>query len=217
MRRALLAVALVVAFLPPATAHAAIAGLTCGMDTSDDPTGVLANPDTQVGFVTAGPVLAASLPFVDDNTALDLATIAIHCSVRINGTGFANDFDSTVVSVSSPTATSGYLPPTQVQYPDADAIWLCTNWTITDTSGTVTLYADSQTGLLTTDPTQALCYLAVETSQDLCDFDTSPSLRCLVPVGTSRRDPDKKKNETAQPQPVVCVDGADAGATCVYQ
>lgn len=222
MRRALFAVALVAAFLPPGSAHAAAVGSTCGLDTGNDPTGVVANPNTQVGTEYAGPIAVAYTPSTNDPVAHNPVTVSVTCWVQLQGTGNAND-SAAVAAGTVATGPSlpvvGYLPTVEIQYPETVNVWLCTRVDVTDSSGAHTaLYADTTDpngAVLTTDSSQARCAFVTSQSTDPCDVEPSPM--CPLPVAArTRRSGGGGDVHSAIPQPIVCVDGADLGTPCVY-
>jgi hypothetical protein len=170
----------------PASAHAdspGAAGFTCGFASSDDPTGTVANPGTQVGETDGGPIVVADLPNVDDSTTPPTVTFdttgnpasaTITCALQVGGTGVYSDPDATSASASGTVVA--YLPPTLISYQAGafDPVWSCTTWTLTDANGdSETVYLDDATGEFSTDPTTATCALATSQSTDPCQIDPS--------------------------------------------
>jgi hypothetical protein len=157
------------------------AGFTCGFGSSDDPTGTVANPGTQVGEVDGGPIAVADLPTVSDSTppvvTFDVggnpASGTITCALQVGGTGVYTDPDA--VSAAASGTVVVYLPPTLISYQAGltDPVWSCTTWTLTSGSGeTDTLYLDDATGEFSTDPATATCALATSQQippQEVCD------------------------------------------------
>ena len=155
----------------PAAAHAdppGAAGFTCGFSSTDDPTGQVVNPGTQVGEIDGGPFVVADLPDPADPTAFDVtgnpATGVITCALQVNGTGAFADADAVTVSSQLFNTVVVYLPPTAISYAAGplDNVYECTTWTLTDAHGdTETLYYDDVSGEFQTDSTLATCSLAI--------------------------------------------------------
>jgi hypothetical protein len=158
------------------------AGFTCGFSSSDDPTGAVANPGTQVGELDGGPIAVADLPNVDTTTTPPTVTFdtggnpasaTITCALQVGGTGLYTDADA--VSASASGTVVAYLPPTLVSYQASatDPVWSCTTWTLTDAHGaSQTLYLDDTSGNFLTDPAAAHCALAISQQippQEVCD------------------------------------------------
>lgn len=237
MSRLLYAVALVAASLPLGFAHAdpyntSAAGLTCGFTTTDEPTGTVANPGTQIGETNAGPVFASGRPAIDDTTTpptIDLAPVTennpaaaeLICEIQIGGTGTFAEADASHVVTSRGTVV-GYLPPTLISYQAtaSDAVWSCTTLRLFDVAGaSVDLYADSTTHSFTTDATTAKCDLAIDQEsppQEVCD--AAPPA-CDLPVAR-RRGGNGGNHKTSPQEPFFClstVGVTDPTRTCVYQ
>jgi hypothetical protein len=172
------------------TGENSAAGPACGFASNDDPTGAVANPGTQVGEVSGGPVVVADLPGVDDSTTPPSVTFdttgnpasaTITCALQVGGTGVYTDADA--VSASASGTVVAYLPPTVISYQATatDPVWSCTTWVLSDANGdTDTLYLDDTTGEFSTDPATATCALATSQSEDPCDIDpTAPG--CTLP------------------------------------
>jgi hypothetical protein len=172
-------------------------GFTCGFASSDDPSGAIANPGTQVGEVNGGPVLVVDLPGVDSTTTpptitydttgnvnpstLAIVSAKITCGLQVGGTGVYSDPDAVTASASGPVLVN--LPPTLVSYQATatDPVWSCTTWTLTDANGaSVTLYADAAGGF-STDPTTAKCALATSQDTDPCVLIPVPVPICPLP------------------------------------
>jgi hypothetical protein len=168
------------------------AGFTCGFSSSDDPTGTVANPGTQVGEVDGGPIAVADLPVVDDTTTPPTVTFdttgnpasgTITCALQVGGTGTYAEADA--VSASASGTVVVYLPPTLISYQAGatDPVWSCTTWTLTDANGdSETVYLDDATGEFSTDATTATCALAISQQippQEVCD--AAPQV-CDLPV-----------------------------------
>jgi hypothetical protein len=146
-------------------------GLDCGFTSSNDPTGIVANPGTQIGEMDGGPIAVADLPNVDGTTSPPTVTFdttgnpasaTITCALQVGGTGTYAEADAVSASASGTAAV--YLPPTVISYQatGTDAVWSCTTWTLTDANGdTETLYLDDTTGEFSTDPATAVCALAI--------------------------------------------------------
>jgi hypothetical protein len=175
---------------PPPPPPPDAAGFGCGFASNDDPTGAVANPGTQVGEISGGPVLVADLPAVDDTVtppvvSFDVtgnpASATITCALQVGGTGVYTDADAVSASASGTVAV--VLPPTVISYQATatDPVWSCTTWVLTDADGySETLYLDDTTGEFSTDPTTARCALATSQSENPCDIDpTAPG--CTLP------------------------------------
>ena len=168
------------------------AGFTCGFSSSDDPTGTVANPGTQVGEIDGGPIAVADLPTVDDSVtppdvswdfAGNPASGTISCALQVGGTGVYAEADA--VSASASGTVVVYLPPTLISYQAGatDPVWSCTTWTLTDAHGdSETIYLDDATGEFSTDASTATCALAISQQippQEVCD--AAPAV-CDLPV-----------------------------------
>ena len=196
---ATLALGAIVSALSGSAAHAdpdnvGAIGFTCGFNTTDDPTGLVANPGTQVGETDAGPVVVAALPGIDDTTTpptVDTSPLAdnpaaaqVICDIQVGGTGTFAEPDASHVVSAKGTAVA-YLPPTAISYQatSSDAVWSCSTWRLFDAAGaSVDLYADATTGEFSTDATTAKCDLAISQEippQEVCD--AAPPV-CDLPV-----------------------------------
>ena len=159
--------------ITPAQAHdTSAAGFTCGFGSSDDPTGTIANPGTQVGEIDAGPVAVAVLPDIDDTTtpptidpshaiAGNPASATILCDIQVNAPTHAG---ANAAHAENTGTVVVYLPPTVISYQAVatDDVYMCTAWVLTHTGGAPeTLYLDDATGDFLTDPTVATCSLAI--------------------------------------------------------
>jgi hypothetical protein len=168
------------------------AGFTCGFTSSDDPSGAVANPGTQVGEVDGGPIAVADLPVVDDTTTPPTVTFdttgnpasaTITCALQVGGTGVYAETDAVNASATGTVVVT--LPPTLISYQagPTDPVWSCTTWTLTSANGeTVTLYLDDPSGEFSTDPDTALCALAISQEippQEVCDLVPDA---CTIPV-----------------------------------
>jgi hypothetical protein len=155
---------------------------TCGAISTDDPTGTIANPGTQVGVIFGGPMVVADLPDVDDTTTPPTvnfdttgnpASATITCALQVGGTGTYAEADAVSASASGTGVVD--LLPTLISYQagSTDPVWGCTTLTLTDANGdSDTVYLDDATGEYSTDPTTAACKLgfAVQVPpQELCD------------------------------------------------
>jgi len=131
-------------------AHAdppSVVGRTCGFTSSDDPTGTLADPGTQIGEIHGGPIVVADLPSIDTTTTPPTVGAAdptgnpawatIICEIQVNGTGVYTDPD--VVSASAAWTRVVDLPPTTISYRlgPTDSVYVCTTWVVGDANGDV--------------------------------------------------------------------------------
>jgi hypothetical protein len=189
MRWPVLAVAAAAVLAPlPGTAHAAppsIAGLTCGLLTTTDVVGVLANPGTQVGYVWGGPVAAGHLPSYDDGVLRwdvegNPVSVLIGCDVQVTTPRFA---DVDYVSATATGTGAAVVVPTFVWYQllPSNPVYLCTHVTVTDARGaTATAYFDAVTRTFVSSPEDAECEVA--TSQQVPPKEACDVLPTGCPV-----------------------------------
>src|SRR4051794_14666410 len=87
----------------------------CGVVSSDDPTGAIANPGTQVGYLESGPVV------VNESGTLT-------CSVQVGGSGQHSDADAQSISRSGSGVV--ILEPTLMSYQTTAQypVFVCTEW-----------------------------------------------------------------------------------------
>jgi hypothetical protein len=126
--RLLVPVALAATLLPGAAAHAVDTGggLSCGLDSSNDITGLaLPSLDDQAGVVYGGPVAVANKTGV-----LSLFT-ELDCTVWLNGAGLHSGIGATYgtgIAINVP-GNAVALPPFPVTYTPVTPgtnVWLCT-------------------------------------------------------------------------------------------
>jgi hypothetical protein len=153
---ACLTLAALSAAVPVAPAHATalptVDGALCGLDSSSG----TAEPTTQAGTLSGGPVVAydASAPTI-------VANPYIVCSVQVGGTGHHADPDAAQVITWHP----GYatvLPPTPVafQAQAGEQVFLCSEIWIATSDGHFSIYYNEATGTFSMNPATATCQLA---------------------------------------------------------
>jgi hypothetical protein len=165
----------------PATSYAqptTTAGLTCGLATTTDVVGVLANPGTEIGYVWGGPVAAADLPTLDDGVLMwDIAgnpfTVTIGCDVQLSTPRFSEPDYLSTTATGSPAAV---VLPTFVLYQTlpTNPVFLCTTLTVTDARGASRIgYFDAATKTFVRNADDAECDVAIAQEappQGVCDL-----------------------------------------------
>lgn len=115
----------------PAGATHVASGNTCGFWSVTDST---AEPGVQFGQISGGPVTATNTP----------ATVTVKCTLQVGSATHSGVDNATVAATGSQSAT---VPATFVNYlwDVGLPVYLCTEWTVTDVSGTATYYYDGAT------------------------------------------------------------------------